>query len=346
MSAAGQATRSAASRAGRGGAEGVTVPPARPRSYYGEPILAEPVWTPEIPIYFFVGGLAGACAPLTLAASLRGNDVLARRAAGLALAGAVLSPALLISDLGRPARFFNMLRMFKVTSPMSVGSWVLTGFGATAAVGAARELLGLLPRAGRAAQAADVVLGPLLSTYTGALIAQTAVPVWHEARRELPFVFAAGSLASAGSALQLLTPFEHAAPARRMALVGAAAELATVRAMEHRLGDLAEPYERGRIGVLARAAKVLTGAGGALVAAASAARPPARRGLPWMRGRRPAATPAVAVAKSGGALILAGAAFERWAIFRAGFASARDPKYVVGPQRGRVQSSPSASQAL
>ena len=340
MSADGQTTRSGAAGSGRGGAEGATVVGARPRSYYGEPILAAPVWTPEVPTYFFVGGLAGACAPLTLLASLRGNDVLARRAAGLALAGAVISPALLISDLGRPARFLNMLRLFKVTSPMSVGSWILTGFGAAAAASAARELLGVVPRIGRAAQAAEVLLGPLLSTYTGALIAQTAVPVWHEARRELPLVFAAGSLASAGSALQLLTPFERAAPARRMAIAGAAAELVAVRAMERRLGELAEPYERGRIGAVARCAKALTAAGGGLVGVANAPVDRGRGVRPALFHRRRTVRKHVALAKPGGALILAGAALERWAIFGAGFASAADPKYVTGPQRARMGTDP------
>jgi hypothetical protein len=315
VSSHGQTTLTPAGRPGRGG-ERVVVPEAEPRSYYGEPVLAQPVWTPEIPAYFFLGGLTGATAPLTLVASVRGNDVLARRAAAIVLAGSLASPALLISDLGRPSRFLYMLRMFKPTSPMSVGSWVLSGFGATAAASAARELLGLLPRGGRAAQGAGALLGPLLSTYTGALIAQTAVPAWHEARRELPFVFAAGSLASAGAMAQLVTPYRHAAPARRMATAGSAAELLAVWAMERRLGALGEPYKQGRVGVLARAAKLLTAAGGAAT--------------PLARGRP-------AIAKAGAAATLTGALLERWAIFRAGFASARDPRYVVGPQRERKE---------
>jgi formate-dependent nitrite reductase membrane component NrfD len=288
-------------------------------SYYGEPILAQPVWTPEVPTYFFVGGLTGATAPLTLVASLRGNDTLARRAAAIVLAGSVASPALLISDLGRPERFLNMLRMFKVTSPMSVGSWILSAFGTAATVSAGRELLGLFPRGGRAAQSAGALLGPLLSTYTAALIAQTAVPAWHEARRELPFVFASGSLSSAGAIVQLVTPYAKAAPARRMSVVGAVAELLAIRAMDRRLGALGEPFHSGRVGVTARAAKVLTGAGGALVAAA-----------PRVRRRR------AALAKSGAAALLGAALLERWTIFRAGFASVADPKYVVAPQRERV----------
>src|SRR5215218_8595674 len=100
------------------------------RSYHGRPVLKEPVWTWEVPCYFFVGGLAGASAPLALAAQAAGNRPLERRAWLTALAGAAVSPALLVSDLGRPERFLHMLRMVKPTSPMSLGAWALTVFGA------------------------------------------------------------------------------------------------------------------------------------------------------------------------------------------------------------------------
>jgi formate-dependent nitrite reductase membrane component NrfD len=267
------------------------------------------VWKPEIAAYFFVGGVAGAAAPLTLAAGLRGNDVLARRAAAIALTGAIISPGLLIKDLGRPERFLNMLRMFKLTSPMSVGSWVLTGFGATAAASAARELAGRLPATGRGAQIAGAALGPLLATYTATLIANTAVPVWHEARRELPFVFGSGAVATAGALATLVTPARAAGPARRMLVGGALAEIGAVHAMERRLGELGEPYHAGRVGRLARAAKALTATGAVATLA-----------------RRP---------RAGALAVLAGGALERWVVFRAGFASAADPRYTVVPQRAR-----------
>ena len=108
-----------------------------------------------------------------------------------------VSPLLLISDLGYPSRFLNMLRMFKVTSPMSVGSWVLVGSGTATAVAAAHAWTGLLPGPARVARPAAALLGLPLSTYTAALIANTAVPVWHEARAELPVMFAAGGATSA-----------------------------------------------------------------------------------------------------------------------------------------------------
>jgi formate-dependent nitrite reductase membrane component NrfD len=289
---------------------------SEPRSYYGEPVIAEPVWTWEIPMYFFTGGLAGASAGLGLAADLTDNKELARRAWSVALGGLALSPALLVSDLGRPARFLNMLRLLKVTSPMSVGSWLLTVTGGAATFAAANDLLGLFPRVSRPAKVTAAVLGMPVCTYTATLISNTAVPVWHEARKELPFLFGAGAAASAGAAAAMTTPPRHAGPARRLAVGGAVAEVLTAQVMEHRLGPLAEAYHADTPHRFSRMANVLTATGAALLATA---------------GRRRA--PAIV----GGALTLAGALSERWAVFKAGFESAGDPKFTVGPQRERLE---------
>ena len=122
------------------------VPPAEPRSYYGLPVIKEPVWTPEIPVYFFMGGLAGASAGLAFAARVTGRKKLARAATGNAFAAVAVSPVLLISDLGVPRRFLNMLRVFKVTSPMSVGSWIISAEGGFLTVTAAHEFLSWFPK--------------------------------------------------------------------------------------------------------------------------------------------------------------------------------------------------------
>jgi Polysulphide reductase, NrfD len=290
---------------------------ARPRSYYGQPVIKPPVWTPEIPLYFFAGGLGGASTGLAFLAELRGNDELARRAWAAALAGLAASPPLLISDLGVPSRFLNMLRMFKVTSPMSVGSWVLAASGPAVGVAAVNAWTGLLPRAARAARPSAAVLGLPLATYTAALISNTSVPVWHEARGRLPFVFAAGAAASAGAVAVAATPAGSARPARRLALGGAVAELVAIRAMDRGLGEVGRPYREGAAGRYARAAQGLTAAGAVVVAAG------ARRSR--------------AAALAGGALVAAGALAERFSVFRAGFQSAADPEYVVGPQRARLE---------
>ena len=282
-------------------------------SYYGQPIIKQPVWTPEIPAYFFTGGLAGASAGL---AYLCGEGPLARRAWATALGAAAVSPPLLISDLGVPSRFLHMLRMVKVSSPMSVGTWILSAFGAATGGAALHALTGRAPRTAAVCRPAAALLGLPLATYTGALIAQTSVPVWHEARRELPFVFAAGAALSAGAAATALTAPEHAAAGRRLTVIGAVAELSSVLLMEQRLGELGEPYSTGRAGTFKRLANALVPAGAVTVAG-------------WGRRSRPAAI-------AGAAAVLGGAALERMSVFQAGFQSAADPKYVVGPQRARI----------
>jgi hypothetical protein len=279
-------------------------------SYYGRPVLKKPVWTWEVPAYFFVGGMAGAASPLATAARLAGNGPLARRAALVALGGIAVSPLLLISDLGRPERFYRMLRVFKPTSPMSVGTWLVSLFGASTAAAVPWQFTGLTAF-GRPAAVAAAFTGPAVSTYTAVLIAQTSVPVWHDARRELPFVFAGSSLASAGGATAALTPPAHAAPARALAIGGAALELAADLAMSRRLDPrVRKAYEHRSVRPAHTAARACTAAGAALVAA----------------GRR----------RAGGLALCAGSALQRIAIIRAGRASAADPVATVAPQRERV----------
>src|SRR5207302_1737778 len=174
----------------------------------------------------------------------------------------------------------------------------------------------LLPGLGRLCGAGAGLLGPAVATYTAVLTSDTAIPAWHEPWRELPFVFAAGAAATAGAAAVLTTPAHDAGPARRLAVMGTLLELGASEAMERRLGDLAEPYRSGEVARWSKLAK------GALVAGA---------GLVALGGTRRPRTSA-----SGAALVLAGAALARWSIFRAGFASAEEPRYTVAPQRHRL----------
>ena len=300
---------------GRGRVAGSVVPEAEFRSYYGRPILKRPVWTDEIPAYYFAGGLAGASASLALGARLTGNDRLARSALTAAAAGVAVGGPLLVDDLGRPERFHHMFRVLKPTSPMSVGSWLLLGLGSAAVTAAACDRLGILPRLGRLAETVAGLLGPAVSTYTAVLVADTAVPVWHEAGRELPMVFAASSAASAGGAAAVLTPTAAAGPARRLAVGGALAELAAVEVMRRRLGSLAEPYDQQPARRYATLSRTCTASGALLLGAVGR--------------RRPAAV-------AGGLLTMAGAAFQRFAVHKAGFGSVADPRYVVEPQRERL----------
>lgn len=168
--------------------------------YHGLPLLKKPVWTWEVPAYFFVGGTAGAAAVIALAAQIaRADRKLVRDARWLAAGGAVLSAPLLIADLGRPERFLYMLRIFKPQSAMSVGAWTLAVFGgATATATLLDETL-----IGNLASVAGAATGTVMATYTGVLLGVTAIPVWAKHASLLPMNFAASAAGSASSALQL-----------------------------------------------------------------------------------------------------------------------------------------------
>ena len=298
------------------------VPEPQFTSYYGRPVIREPVWrVPDVPGYLFLGGLAGASSVLAAGSQLSGYRELARVAKVGALGAISLSAVALVHDLGRPGRFANMLRVFKPSSPMSVGSWLLAGYGPVAGAAAVSEMTGILPKAGTAATLGAGLLGPAIATYTAALICDTAVPAWHAGYREMPYVFA-GSAASAAGGLGLLTTRPaDAEPARNLAVFGAAVELIAKRQLIRRLArpgsegvSLAEPYEAGTTGAVLRLAEFLTA--GALAGA--------------VLGRRSRAVSVLA-----GASLVAASAMTRFGIFEAGMASARDPKYTIVPQRRR-----------
>ena len=293
------------------------VPDAEFTSYYGRPVIKEPSWeAPDVPGYLFLGGLAGASSVLAAGAQLSGYRELASVAKVSALGAIGLAGVALVHDLGRPGRFVNMLRVFKPSSPMSVGSWLLTAYGPVAGAAAVSEVTGILPKAGTAATLGAGLLGPAIATYTAALICDTAVPAWHAGYREMPYVFA-GSAASAAGGLGLLaTRPADAEPARNLAVLGATVELIAKRQLIRRLAgsegqSLAEPYETGTTGAILRLAEFLTA--GALAGA--------------VLGRRSRAVSALA-----GASLVAASAMTRFGIFEAGMASARDPKYTIVPQ--------------
>jgi formate-dependent nitrite reductase membrane component NrfD len=307
------------------------VPDAVFTSYYGRPVVKASPWEVDIPAYLFLGGLAAGSSLLGAGAGLTGRPVLRRAGRVSALAAISVSFAALVHDLGRPARFVNMLRVAKPTSPMSVGTWILTVYGPLAGMAGAAELLvpvadrlpcsvrppvRLLGRLAGPAGIGAALVAPAVASYTAALLANTATPTWSASRRQLPFVFVGSASAASGGLGMLLAPVSEAGPARRLALGGALLELGAERAMEASMGVTAEPLHSGTGGALMRASKALTtfGALGSLLA---------------RRSR-------LAAAVSGAALV-AGSACTRFGIFEAGQASARDPKYTVLPQRQRIE---------
>jgi formate-dependent nitrite reductase membrane component NrfD len=246
---------------------GAPFPKASPKTgYYGIPLLKPPQWTRQIPLYFFVGGAAGAAAVVSAIAHYTGaRRELVRDARWIAAAGAVISPALLIADLGRPERFLNMMRVFKPQSPMSVGAWTLVGF--TSAVSAAtfagvlRERLGpwfpltVLENAG---EAASIPLGLGLATYTGVLIGATAVPVWNQNVGDLPLHFAASGVGAAVGMLELLGHSKSRA-LQALGLGAALFELWQGIRIEGRTHSHLDPLKHGASGAMSRAGGVLSG---------------------------------------------------------------------------------------
>lgn len=285
-------------------------------SYYGLAVINQPIWEArDIAGYLFLGGLAGGSALIGAGAEVTGRRGLARIAKVGTAAAAGLSLVALVHDLGKPARFFNMLRVFKPTSPMNIGSWLLAAFAPAAFVSAGSEVTGGFRRLGSAATVGAAALGPALAAYTAVLVSNTAVPAWHDGYREMPFVFvASGAQAAAGLGLAF-SPSEEVKPVRRLAVLAGAGEIAATKLMERRMGMVAEPYHEGKAGRYMRLAQVGTilGALGALLGGK-------KRGVAFI---------------SGFALI-ASSAFERFGIFHAGVESANDPKYTVVPQRQRL----------
>jgi formate-dependent nitrite reductase membrane component NrfD len=285
--------------------------------YAGESIVKPPVWTWEIPVYFFVGGLCGMAAIIGAVAWLLANISLARAALWIAAAGAIVSPILLIMDLGRPVRFLYMLRVFKWRSPMSMGAWILSAYGAHAVPGvivfellqhdvfhgSARKLLGL----------AAILLAPggafwgmLLATYTGVLIGVSVIPAWHLHRHTLPIHFGTVGL---GSAVALLELFGY-----RGAALGALAYLAAsvetllwllLELRRHGAADRA--VHEGRSSWLIRISDLCTGPLSL-----------ALRALGWI--------PVAAL------FFLAGGLLSRFGWLAAGRASGRDPASVLASQ--------------
>ncbi|MGH3443594.1 MAG: NrfD/PsrC family molybdoenzyme membrane anchor subunit [Nitriliruptorales bacterium] len=287
-------------------------------TYYDRPAIKEPVWIWSVPAYFYVGGSAGAAALLgAVATGASDLDDVERYGRWIAAIGTTVGTGFLIIDLGRPERFLNMLRVFRPTSPMSLGSWLLAATSGAAVVAAAtRRHDGAIGAMGDLAGVAAGAFGAPLAGYTGVLIANTAVPAWQGARRTLPLLFTASGIAGAASLLELLPLGDRgAATVRWYGAIGAAGELAAGEALTREVGQVdgvAEPYHDGVSGTLWKVAKGATAASLLL------------RLLPGA-GRR--------TRFLSGLLGTVGAVSLRFAVFHAGKRSARDPRATFRRQR-------------
>ena len=323
----GRENRSRSGSPTKGGGDRVMVPDAEFTSYYGRPIVKPAPWEKDIAYYLFSGGVAAGSSILAGGADLTGRPGLRRVGRLASLASLGVSVAALVHDLGKPSRFLNMLRVAKLTSPMSVGTWILSLHGPFAGIASAAEVVGMLPRSwqrgplrllmtlGRPAGLVGAVTAPPVAAYTAVLLADTATPAWHSAYRELPFVFCGSAAAASGGLAMIGAPVDEAGPARTFGVGGAVVELLMEHRMEESMGLSAETLRQGVAGRWMTASKVftVTGATGALLA---------------RRSRL--------LSMASGAALMAGSFCTRMGVYEAGLASARDPKYTVVPQRERV----------
>lgn len=285
------------------------------------PVIKAPVWTWEVPLYFWFGGIAAGSSFVALACDLAGDHRSARTARKVALATLVPSPLLLVADLGRPERFLNMLRIVKVRSPMSMGAWCLTVFGNLIAAAVVADLLERR-RTARALGAATAVTGGYLGSYTGVLLATTTVPVWARSHLFLGPIFVATATATGTAATRLAlvatgVPENH--PTRtalgRVETGAISFELALAALNKRRLGRLRNALEEGRPGQLFRVAEGVVTAGLALRFA--------RRYGAWTH-------------HLASLLYLAGGLAFRYAWVGAGQTSAQDDEAVALTARGRA----------
>jgi len=229
-------------------------------TYYGKPVLKEPVWIWSVPVYFYAGGAAGAALALGSVIQVRGDEELrplvnACRWTGMT--GIIAGSILLIVDLGRPERFHHMLRVLNPKSPLSIGSWILAAGGSTA--GAA---IALPRRLGDLAGLAAGIVGIPLAGYTGVLLCNSAIPVWKSAQRSLPALFVASAVASCAAIFECINLSPKAERlVRNFGLIGKSAELLCMKAVESEL-DLTPPtlgsLRNGLSGALWTASKVMT----------------------------------------------------------------------------------------
>jgi hypothetical protein len=287
-------------------------------SYYNLPALKPPVWTWEVPLYFFIGGVAGVASCVALLGHLfHGDAAMFRLCLWIAFIGSAICPVLLIADLGRPSRFLNMLRVFKLQSPMSMGAWILAVFGGCVFLALLTEELTVFGYGSQfvtalqwIGEASAAITGLLLASYTGVLIGATAIPVWLTHRRFLPVHFLTSGLGSLSAILELSG---YLVPATRsFGAIASAIECVLALMLGLRRSVVDEPLHRGRSGWAVRIAEVLTG--------------PAALAFRFL-------VPAPAGRYAAALCFVVGACLSRYAWVWAGRASARQPDQQFALQR-------------
>ena len=290
-------------------------------TYYNQPLLPQPVWKWMIPTYYVVGGISGAALVISAAAQIRGpftgRSQLMRSCQWIAFGGSGVSAMLLVADLGRPERFINMLRVFRPTSPMNMGAWILSGVGVTTPGALMLQgKAGFLGMIGSACGLLAGFFGAGLATYTGVLASNSAIPLWQESRRMMPILFGASAMASVGSLLQITQGSNQGrAIATNFGRIGQLGELVAGALMERQASEVervGRPFRENVSGALWRSAAILTASSIVLAV------------LPGRSRTKRVAT---------SVLGLLGSSLMRFSIEQLGKASARDARASFQQQR-------------
>lgn len=230
-------------------------------TYYDRPLLKAPHWEWNVVTYLFMGGVMGGLGLIQLLAdSSREDERKLKRATRIAsFILAVANPAVLITHLGRPERFLNMMRIVKIKSPMSLGVWGLVLYSGAAGANVVRELAldGILPRwlrffAPKFLTPVQALLGAFTAGYTGVLLSATANPFWSSGKRHIPAASVCSGLASACALATALSVFERNGEVKhkleRLEMVAGAAELLLLLDFEKRAGYYGKPFFAGERG--------------------------------------------------------------------------------------------------
>ena len=298
-------------------------------SYYDRPIVKAPPWEYPIGVYLFLGGVAGSSGLIALGADLTDRPNLRKNARIGSIVALGIGTVSLIEDLGRPERFLNMMRTFKLTSPMNLGTWILTAYGMGAGMTFANELdrmmgeklpLGPLRDLARwlewPAALQQAITGAPLAVYTAVLLGNSALPSWYGGKKSLPFLFVSSASLAASGMSMITTPTKEIGPVQKLALAGVVGDMLSVKAMKKEMHPVeAEPLEEGKAGKKLHLAEKLLVAGGVL-------------GLFAKKHR--------AIAVASGICLASASALTRFGILDAGFQSAEHPRYTVIPQKDRL----------
>jgi formate-dependent nitrite reductase membrane component NrfD len=304
-------------------------------SYYGLPVIHKAHWDWRIVAYFFVGGICGAANAIATLSRWHGGkegESISRIGRYVSFAMVVPSMAFLIADLGRPERFLNMLRIMKIRSPMSMGSWILVASHTFLTLltidQAARD--GLLSKNNplvrmvrvapvRLLDAAGVVPSLMLASYTGVLLAATAVPLWTRNHLLMGPLFLASAFSNAAAAIALImglkksTSDEAKYRIERLDMLAMIAEVGLIAAYKSRLSPtISKPLEDGMTGKLHRYGVLSAGIGVPLLL----------HGSSILRGKH-SSRPVSILAST---LVLLGGFAFRYVMIYAGHRSADDPK--------------------